>query len=84
MKMDEGKWTLMEGNKGGLRWMKAMLQDEGGFTGLKHVWQHVRDLDWSAANLKTAQVKLVCLWPTITPKLKMAADSNPLSNVFQN
>ena len=37
--------------------MKVMLQDEGGFTGLKDVWE----LDWSAANLKTALVKLVCL-----------------------
>ena len=80
MEVDEGTWRLMEGNKGGWRKMKAMLQDEGGFTGLKHVWE----LDWSAANLKTAQAKLVRLWPTITRKLKMAADSNPVTNVFQN
>ena len=48
------------------------------------ITKQVRELDWSAANLKTAQVKLVGLWQTITGKLKMAADLNPVTNVFQN
>ena len=48
------------------------------------ITKHVRELDWSAANLKTAQVKLVRLWQTITGKLKMAAEWNPVTNFFQN
>ena len=51
MEVDEGTWRLMEGNKGGWRKMKAMLQDEGGFTGLKHVW------DWIGQRLTSKRLK---------------------------